>query len=71
MEHAPYEELSSTEEYLMLQNEVSHKPMSLQLISTVVPNIIVPSSSGSSSPKRGTTWEDLVHYTSMGDIVSQ
>jgi hypothetical protein len=55
----------------MLQNEVSHNPMSLQLSLTVVPDVIVSSSSVSSSPRTVTTWEDWLCYTGMGDVVSQ
>jgi len=42
----------STAEYQMLQNEVSHNPVSLQLSLTTVSDVIVSSSPGSSSPRR-------------------
>jgi len=42
----------STAEQQMLQNEVSHNPMSLQLSLTRVPDVLVSSSPGSSSPRR-------------------
>lgn len=63
MEYAHHKESSNTAEYPMLQNKVLHTLMSLQLSLTAVPNVIVPSSSGSSSPRGVTTWEDMVHYT--------
>lgn len=58
-------------EYQMLQNEVSHNPMSLQPSLTVVPDVIVSSSSVSSSRRTVTTWGDWLHNTGMGDVVTQ
>jgi hypothetical protein len=61
---------SNTIEYQMLQNEVLHNPISLQLSLTTVPDVIVSSSSGSSSPRR-LTQADWLHYIGMGQVVSK